>query len=516
VRNRFLRWTGPGLSMIVITGILVTGCVRELSPITGKRQAYGFSWNQEQQIGRETDKEIIQQFGLYEDPAVQEYVQQVGRGVLLKSDLRDKDAPEEYQSSAFTFRVLNSPVVNAFALPGGYVYVTRGLLTHLNNEAQLAVVLGHEIAHVAARHSARQALKAQASQIGVVAAAILGSQVLGSGEAARQVMGLGGGAAQLLLTKYSRDAEREADELGVKYAALRGYDAAEAAAFFDTLRRIGDKEGMRLPSWQSTHPDPGEREVTVTKLAQQYAGPMAIQTVGEDEFLSRIQGMVIGENPREGFVQNGRFYHPDLRFQFPVPSGWTVRNEPAAVMLADPNRRALMTFELAPARTAREAAEKFAQVQGVKVLQSVPTTVNGMAAYTVQASAQTQQGALGLLNYFIERDGRVFSFMGFSAAQQLGNYVPVFQNLVRGFGDVADPGILNVQPARVRIVQVPTSAPFRSFVRDQLPAGLTAEDLAIINQVRLDQQIPAGTKLKLPGGLGLPDMAQDAPVQRRR
>src|SRR5688572_6019684 len=270
------------IATLALITIILVACVTERSPVTGKRRAYGFSWAQELKMGQEADKQVIQEFGLYNDPELQAYVQRVGQGVLSKSDLRDADAPEMYRNTPFTFRVLDSPIVNAFAVPGGYIYVTRGLLTHLDNEAQLSVVLGHEIAHVAARHSARQALKAQVGQLGLLAGGILGGQVLGDGQAAQQLMNLGAQAMQLLMLKHGRDDEREADSLGVKYAALKGYDVAESAKFFNSLKRIGDKEGLRIPSWLSTHPDPGQREQTVLKLAQQYAHPMAIKTENED------------------------------------------------------------------------------------------------------------------------------------------------------------------------------------------------------------------------------------------
>lgn len=492
------RWLVRWLGMAGMAGVLFSGCVRERSPITGQRQAYAFSWDQEQQIGKESDQEIVQHFGLYEDPAVQSYVQNVGRGVLLKSDLRDQDAPVEYRGTPFTFRVLNSPVVNAFALPGGYIYVTRGLLTHLNNEAQLAVVLGHEIAHVAARHSARQALKGQAGQVGLIAAAILGSQVLGSSDAAQQIIGLGSGAVQLLMTKYSRDAEREADRLGVEYASLRGYDAAEGAPFFRSISRLGEKEGVRLPSWQATHPDPGEREATVIGLARQFAHPLQARTRGEEEFLARLEGMAVGEDPREGFVENNRFYHPELRFQFPVPPAWKVQNERAAVLIIDPNREALLVFEMAPGRSARAAAQQLSQVPGLQVTQSGPTQVNGLNAYVVQGTGRTQQGEVALVDYFIEHGGRVYSFMAYTAAQRLPAYASLFRSTLGGSQPLTDPRLLNVQPARLTLVEARRSGAFQSFLPERLPRGLRSEDLAILNQVRLEETIPAGKKLKLP------------------
>jgi predicted Zn-dependent protease len=306
----------------------------------------------------------------------------------------------------------------------------------------------------------------------------------------------------LLLTKYSRDAEREADRLGVRYAALRGYDASEGAAFFESLSRIGAKEGLRLPSWQSTHPDPGEREESVVRMAQEFAQPGGIRTVNQEAFLARLQGMIIGDNPREGFVESGRFVHPEMRFQFPVPSGWNVRNERAAVLLMDPNRGALMALELVLANSAREAAEKFSRIQGVTVSRSGPVSLGGLNAYAVQGTAQTPDGAVALLDTFIELQGRVFSLLGYTSAQRFANYAAVFQRTAEGFSPLTDPQLVNIQPARLTVQQARQSGPFRSFLPARLPPGMTAEDLAILNQVQLNETIPAGTPLKLPGQPG--------------
>lgn len=484
-------------SLVIVTAVLVA-CVTERSPVTGKRRAYGFSWNQELQMGQEADKQIIQEFGLYNDPQLQAYVQRVGQGVLAKSDLRDADAPEQYRNAPFTFRVLDSPVVNAFAVPGGYVYVTRGLLTHLDNEAQLSVVLGHEVAHVASRHSAQQALKGQLGQIGLIAGGILGGQVLGDPAAAQQIMNLGAQAFQLLQLKYSRDDEREADRLGVRYAAHQGYAVEEGAQFFDSLKRIGEKEGLRIPNWLATHPDPGQREQTIIKLAQQYERPGSMKMIGEDELLSRLQGVVVGENPREGFVQNGVFYHPDMKFQFRVPQGWKLKNDKSAVLLGEPNQRAMMVLELTPAKSAQQAAQALAKTQGIRVVEGGPTRVNGRQAYQVLAQANTQQGTAGLLTYFIEHGGRVFSFMGMTSANALRNYSDDFQQTFRGFSELTDQRMLAVQPSRVQVVTADRTAPFTSFLPTSDVPGMTPEDLAILNQVRLTDTIRAGQKIKVP------------------
>jgi predicted Zn-dependent protease len=485
-------------SLILSAFLLAPACVRERSPVTGQKKAYGFSWEQERQIGKQSDVDIIKEYGLYDDPQVQAYVQRVAEGVLQTSDLRDADTPEMYRTP-MTFRVLDSPIVNAFALPGGYVYVTRGLLSHVNNEAQLAVVLGHETGHVAARHAAQQALKAQVGQLGLMAGAIVGSQVFKNPETAGQLLSLTGQAFQLLMLKYSRDDERQADDLGVRYAAQRGYDASEGANFFDTLARLGQKDGVVLPSWMSTHPDPGDRKRTVIQLARQYERPLATKVEGQEELYRHLEGLIVGNDPREGFVEGNTFYHPKLRFQFPVPSGWKVKNEKAYVLMTAPDRNAIMIFENAPANSAREAAARMTQSQGLRVVQTAPERVNGLNAIAVLAEANSQQGAVGLLNYFIEYGGRVYSFMGVTPSSQLSQYNRQFQGVMSRFNRLDDPRKLNVEPSRLAIITTPRSAPFVSFVpTGSTRAGLTAEEIAILNQVHLDETIPAGARLKVP------------------
>jgi predicted Zn-dependent protease len=474
------------------------GCVREISPVTGERRYYAYSWEQEQQLGREADQQMLQQFGEYEDAALRDYVNTVGQRVLEESDLRKPGSPEQYRTAPFQFRVVDSPVVNAFALPGGYIYVTRGLLSHLQNEAQLAVVLGHEIAHVAARHASRQALRAQAGQLGLIAGAIIGQQVLDDPQSPGQILNLGGTLFQLLLTSYSRDAEREADYLGVQYAKREGYDAAEGAEFFRSLKRISEQQGSILPSWQSTHPDPGEREQTIRRHAQELDPEGTAGRTEEATYLQRIEGLVLGEDPREGFVRDGVFYHPQLEFQFAVPDRWHVQNERAAVLLLQPERGALLVLEIAPTQTAKEAASRLSQVQGMQILNATQLQIHGLTAVRVMAQLHTQRGTAAIINYFIEHGGRVYSLLGYSSAAIFPTYLPLFQQTADSFQPVRDPQILQVEPVRLAIVAAGMNAPFREFLPEQLPPGFESVDLAILNQVELDEPIPKGKRLKLP------------------
>jgi predicted Zn-dependent protease len=492
----------------VVTSLVISGAAfaaSEPSLITGEKKSFGYSWEQELKLGAEADKEITESMGLYEDPKLQAYVEAVGQRVLQHSNFTSPSAPAIYRNTKFTFRVMDSPVVNAFALPGGYVYVTRGLLTHVQNEAQLAVVLGHEIAHIAARHSSQQARRSQWTQLGVVAGAILGSKVLGErgADLAPSILNMGGKAAEAFLLRYSREAEHESDTLGVNYATRAGYAAEHSARFFESLKRISAAEGKSLPTWQSSHPDPGDRAQRVVTIANQI--PADTRTnVGEEEYLRHIEGMVIGEDPREGFVRNNMFYHPTLRFQFPVAAGWKVDNQRAAVVMAEPSGKARMGLRLAEGANARDAALRFPEQAKVKVVTSGDTMINGLPTTVLIGHAATEQGTVSVWNAFIEHEGKVYSLLGYAPDAAFEQMRPTFEATAAGFSPLRDQAVAAVQPARLKLVRADRNAPFASYVPTALPPELTAEELAILNQVTLNDAVPAGRILKIPEVSGVP------------
>ena len=511
---RWLRGLCSGVVSLACTASVFAA--KEPSLITGEKKSYGYSWQQELQLGAESDKEITEQMGLYENPEVQAYVAAVGNRVLQQSDFNSPTAPEIYRNTKFTFRVLDDPVVNAFALPGGYIYVTRGLLTHVENEAQLATVLGHEIGHVAARHSSQQARRSQWSQIGLIAGAILGQQILGNKvpDIGQSVLQLGGQTLEMFMLRYSREAENEADTLGVNYALRSGYAAGESARFFQSLQRIGEREGKALPTWQSTHPDPGDRAQHVLQIASSMPQGYATN-IGEDAFLPHIDGMVIGEDPREGFARNGIFYHPTLHFQFPVAGGWKVDNQRAAVVMAEPNGRAMMGLKLAPGARARDAATQFAQQSKVQVTASGDTAVNGLPTTVIIGQAQTDQGNVGVWDAFIEFEGKVYSLLGYAPTQVFEQMRPTFESVAGGFSPLRDASIANVQPAKIRLVRADRAAPFASFVPTSLPPEITAEEVAIMNQTALNDQVNQGRVLKIPDVQAAPaTTTASAPTQQ--
>ena len=500
--SRPLRAWAFRLAVLFSFVALLPGCVQTgINPVSGNRRAYGYSWEQEVQLGREADQQIQQQYGVYEDEELQAYVDRVAQKVLEKSHMRRPDTPEQFRNTEFEFRILDSPIINAFALPGGYVYVTRGLLAHLNNEAQLAVVLGHEVGHVAARHSSKQAGQRQLMQGLLVAGAVAG-QAAGGGQAAQNVMGIGGQAAQLLSLSYSRDDERESDRLGVEYATMAGYEASEGAAFFTSLERKQEQSGQSIPTWQSTHPDPGQREQTIPELARQWQQRVGTPaaTINQEDYFDQLRGVVMGENPRQGFAEDGVFYHPELAFQFPIPSGWQVINQPTQVALVQPDQNAFLVFGFAQEESPRTAASTFASQEGVTVVDRSSLSISGIPAERVLVEGQTQEGqTLRLLGYFFEYDGNVYRFQGVTAAGAYDTYRPSFTQSATGFARLTDASKLNIQPTRVQVEGASRSAAFQTFVDEsQLPGDMTLDDLAIMNQVYLGDPIEAGRLLKLP------------------
>ncbi|MFO7839122.1 MAG: M48 family metalloprotease [Desulfosalsimonadaceae bacterium] len=467
------------------------------NPVTGENRFYAYSWEEERKIGNKTDKEITAQYGVYPDESLQAYVDRVGQKVLQGSDLRSPEVPARFRETPFTFRVLDSPVVNAFALPGGYIYITRGLLAHLQNEAQLAVVLGHELGHVAARHSSRRALKARIGQAGLLAGTVLGSQVLESPALTRQALNLSSTAMQLLFLKYSRDDERQADRLGVEYSGTAGYCAEEASGFFRVLDRMSEQKGESLPAWQSTHPDPGRREVKVRELAGELSSKEKMTLIRTEEYLSHINGIVLGKDPREGYSEEGYFYHPDMRFKFRVPEGWKVNNQKTIVVLQSPRKDAAITFQLAQGDTAREAARKFSSSKAVQVRRSGSTLVNGRPAYAVTAVAKTRQGLAGIRYYFIEHEGHVFAFGGFTSAENFSKRRATFEQTLRSFSALKDKEKINVSPLRLKLATADRTAEFRTFAAS-IPGEMTVEEAALLNQTEADAVVEARSRLKLP------------------
>lgn len=473
---------GGGLLALLLLG----SCAR--NPVTGKKEVVLMSESQELAMGRDADPQIVAQFGLYPDSSLQQFIREKGNQMAAIS---------HRPGIPWTFRVLESDVVNAFAVPGGYVYFTRGILAHFNNEAQFAGVLGHEIGHVAHRHTVEQQRNQTLGQVGLIAGMILSPRIAQFGESLSQGLGL-------LLLKNSRDAERESDQLGVEYSSKIGYDAKEMADFFNTLQRKGGERAREIPSFLSTHPDPGERNQTVARLAQEWKQKLNLTNplVNRNTYLRRIEGLIYGEDPKGGYLENSIFYHPELRFQFAVPQGWSYQNSPQQVQMAPQDGKALMIFTLGRGATLQEAANTFMQQNNLQVVQSGNTNVNGNNALVVVADqvAQQQGGqSVRTLNYFIQQGSNIYHMLGASAVQDFNAYQGYFQNSMQSFRELTDPAKINKKATRIRIRTVNSATTLANALRSYGMPQDRMEELAILNGMQLSDVVPSGMMIKILG-----------------
>lgn len=479
------------ISCLLACVLSLQNCAR--NPVTGKSQIVTMSEAQEIAMGKEADPQIVAQFGLYPDKGLQDYITQKGKQMAAIS---------HRPNLAYEFKILDSEVLNAFATPGGYVYFTRGIMAHFNNEAQFAGVLGHETGHITARHSVAQQRNALLGQLGIIAGVVINPNLARFAESASQGLGL-------LFLKFGRDAERQADELGVEYSSKIGYDAKEMADFFTTLERKGaGSESAELPEFLSTHPNPGDRHNTVNKLAADWKAKLNLTNalINRNAYLQRIEGLVYGEDPRQGFLENSVFYHPDLRFQFPTPQGWNYQNTPQRVQFAPKDGRALLMMMLAPGNDLQQAANAVVQQNNLQVLESKQVSVNGLPAIAMVADPKPQQGQqqqqqqqIRLLAYLIQYGNAIYLFMGVSSTADFNQFVPYFTNTMEGFRQLTDQSKLNKMPERIRVKTVNSNITLDQALRSyNIPAN-RLEEFAILNGMRLTDRITPGMMIKTIG-----------------
>jgi predicted Zn-dependent protease len=451
------------------------------NPVTGKHELALISEAQEIQMGQQGAQEVAQTIGLLRDQALQDYVQRVGAALAAKS---------ERPNLQWTFRAVDDPSPNAFALPGGYIFVTRGLLDLMDSEAELAGVVGHEIGHVTARHTVQQLSRQQLAQLGLGLGSILSPTVAQLGN----VLGSG---LQLLFLKYGRDDERQADELGFKYALNTGYDMREFPDIFESLQRIGEASKQSpVPAWMSTHPDPGERVQTAEKRLAALDRSWQGTKLGDQDFLQRVNGLVYGENPRNGFFRNGVFYHPDMRFRLAMPNGWQAQNTPQAVIAVSPQQDGAIQLTLAQGGSPEAAARAFLSQQGIQPGQGTSQTVNGVPAVASYFQAQSEQGTIQGLVAFFGHNGQTLQVLAYAPAQRFSAYDAGFRQVIGSFAPVTDPAILNVQPNVVRVVRLDRAESLGAFAQ-RTGSVIPVTELAILNQVEgAGSQLAAGTLAK--------------------
>ena len=478
---------GLALCGLVLCGpVLAVGCA--LNPVTGRREIALVSEAQEIAMGREGAASVAASIGLLPDDGVQTWVSAMGLALAAKT---------ERPQLPWAFKVVDDPAVNAFALPGGFIFVTRGLLTQLTNEAELASVLGHEIGHVTARHSVQQMSRQQLAMLGVG----IGSAISPTIEKYGQVAGAGLG---LLFLKYGRDDESQSDRLGFGYALGNGWDAREMANVFRMFQLSSEiRGGGRLPEWQSSHPDPGNRIAVVERMVGATAQGFANTRVGGPEFMRRLDGMVYGENPRLGFFQGALFVHPDLAFTLRFPDAWKTRNANDAVSAVSAAQDAMIELRAAQG-TAAQAAQAFFAQEGLTAGAQSRMTVHGNPAVRGEFTAKAEQGAdvRGAV-MFVEFGGATWRITAYTPTDKSATYAPMFDRTFASFARLTDTAALNVQAWRIKLTPAPRAMTLQQF-NAQLPSAVPIAELAMINGVDAQATIASGRSVKRVLGAPLP------------
>ena len=477
----------PQWMLLLSAVLLLTTCAR--NPVTGKKELMLMSESQEIAIGKEADPSIVAEYGLYENTALQNFITAKGKEMAAIS---------HRSNLPFQFKILDSPVVNAFALPGGYVYFTRGIMAHFNNEAEFAGVLGHEIGHITARHGASQYSKQILAQV-----ALVGGMVVS--EDFRKFSDLASTGLGLMFLKFGRSDESESDEIGVVYSTNVGYNAHMMGDFFKTLEAIGSESGGSIPTFLSTHPDPGDRYNKVHETAVKYqkiAGVKAADLkVNRDSYLKMIDGLIYGEDPRQGYVENQNFYHPEMKFTFNIPSDWQVVNSPSQVQMAPKDGKALMFLQLEEAKTSDAAANDFLTRNKITVEYKANVNANVLptiALYGTQVPDPAVGGeTLKLMTYLIQYNNQIYKMVGLSVNTDFNLYFNNFQTTMRSFNKLTDASKLNRLPERIKIVPAKKTATFQQIMTDNGMTAARMKELALINGMAASQTVEAGTLVKV-------------------
>ena len=380
---------------LLLAAALLAGCATSTvrNPVTGENERTVMDEPSEIAEGKKAHAQVLQEYGVYPNPKLQAYVNGIGQRLAKQS---------ERSQLEWHFTVLDSPEINAFALPGGYVYVTRGIMAYMESEADLAGVIGHEIGHVTARHGAQRATRQQRAGVGVVAATILGAVlegvgVGGAGQLANQVSQ---SVAAGYIASYGREQELQADQLGAEYLARTQYDPRNMIdviqvlknqeRFADDAARADGRTPQPHTNWLASHPSNDKRLADITQIAQQYQGKYADD--GRTRYLQAIDGMTFGESREQGVTRGRNFYHEPMGFALTAPLGWKLRNEADAITMINPEGNAGLVVKIVPTKAGGTHEEIIRNVLKPDSGRTLRTTLNGFTATRFAGSRNNEQG----------------------------------------------------------------------------------------------------------------------------
>ncbi len=465
--------------------LLAAGCA--VNPATGERQLSLIGRDEEIAMGRQADSSVAGTIGVVDDPALESYVSGVGRELAAVSERPDLP---------WSFKVVDDPAVNAFALPGGFIYVTRGILADLESEAELAGVLGHEIGHVTARHSVTQMSRQQLQQLGLGVGMILSQDV-------RRYKDLVSGGLGLLNLKYSRNDESQADALGFRYMSRDGYDPHALLGVFEMLASVSGSADSRVPEWQSTHPYPENREEHINELLSEDSLP-ATGKLGRARFLEHVDGIVYGENPREGYFKGSLFLHPELKFQMRFPDGWKGVNQRSAVGAVSPSQDGMVVLEPVQGSGSVEAAlQAFLAQDGITGGPERLEDRQGITRARATFSATTSGGDVSGEAAFLRFGGTLYRILGYASSSAWPALASQVASALGSFAPLTDQAVLDVQPWHLEIVRLDQAMTLATF-NQRYPSVISLAELARINRVTPEQRMAAGTLVKRVKGSPFP------------
>lgn len=482
----------PGFLLALVACFVLGACA--VNPATGRNDFVLLSEQDEIQLGREAHAQIVRQFGgAYEDPALQDYVQRVGEQLAANSHRKEL---------GYHFTVLDSPEVNAFALPGGYIYITRGLLAYLDSEAEMAAVLGHEIGHVTARHSVRQISGTRAAQIGYTIGSVLIPEL--RNQIGQGLFNVLGGA---ITSGYGREHELEADRLGAEYLARSGYDPRAMLDVLEVLkdqelyeRQLALEEGRQPRIYHgvfASHPSSDQR----LQEAIAYAEPEAAVTAAHEEadYLAYLDGLVYGDSERGGVVRDGMFYHSDLGIGFTLPAHWSSENLPERLVLQSPERDAVLQVsleELDERRTPREYIR--AHLRSKRMRQEEELGSPGLEGYSAIVEAGTTSAPRLERVSVIYHGQWAYLFVGTGKNRDaFERHDAEFVTTARGFHPLSEPEQALAMALRIRLLRVEEDTDLAGLAQRSPLSEHAEEQLRLLNQLYPDGVPAPGTRLKV-------------------
>ncbi|MBI4887356.1 MAG: M48 family metalloprotease [Acidobacteria bacterium] len=469
---------------LAIAVVLAASCAT--NPVTGRRELNFMSEAQEIAIANESEPQIKEEMGVYNDPELQRYVSEIGWRMAKMS---------ERPQLPWRFTVVDVPAVNAFAVPGGAVYVTRGILPFLDTEAELAGVIGHEIGHVTARHSAQQYTRQVSGQVGLVALGIFVP-------AARPFGDLSGQALGVLFLKYGRDDELQADQLGARYESRHGWDPAAIPAFLSTLGRLDEAAGDRrgVPNWLSTHPEPLARVKDIQPTVQELKAAGGSFATNREAFQQRIDGIVYGDNPEQGIARGSTFLHPGLRFRIDFPARWEIANSPQQVVAKAPGADIFMILQLVEqprGRNIQEIALNSMNRAGFRSVSGERTTISGLDAFVGVYEGQIADLGAGTARAaHIAYDSKVFVVAGLAQNSAFQQADGAFLGSLRSFRSLSAAEAENIRPNRVDFYVVRAGDTWAS-IAERSGGVITPATLAVMNNAQAGSTPQVGSRIKI-------------------